>query len=117
MRIHWQLILIGAAVALTACWIDAVTFTQGDVGLCGNNILDPGEICDDGNNQNGDGCDPGCLIEACGNSVTELGEECDTGLSDSPSCNGSICTFARCGDGYANQNFTPAGGEGSPEQC
>ena len=28
--------------------------------LCGNNILDPGEICDDGNKVNGDGCNAFC---------------------------------------------------------
>jgi len=31
-----------------------------DLPLCGNNILDPGEICDDGNKINGDGCNAFC---------------------------------------------------------
>ncbi len=29
-------------------------------GHCGNGRLDPGELCDDGNNEDFDGCDPAC---------------------------------------------------------
>jgi cysteine-rich repeat protein len=28
--------------------------------MCGNGMLDPGEVCDDGNTTNGDGCDNDC---------------------------------------------------------
>ncbi len=31
--------------------------------LCGNGIVEPGEECDDGNNDNGDGCSAICLLE------------------------------------------------------
>ncbi len=31
--------------------------------LCGNNTIDPGEQCDDGNTSTGDGCDASCQIE------------------------------------------------------
>ncbi len=34
------------------------------VDLCGNNVQDPGESCDDGNRMSGDGCDEQCVIEA-----------------------------------------------------
>lgn len=32
--------------------------------LCGNNTLDLGEMCDDGNNEPGDGCAPSCTDES-----------------------------------------------------
>ena len=31
--------------------------------VCGNGVLEPSEACDDGNNNNGDGCSSTCLIE------------------------------------------------------
>lgn len=31
--------------------------------LCGNNLIDSGEECDDGNNQDGDGCSSTCQVE------------------------------------------------------
>jgi cysteine-rich repeat protein len=30
---------------------------------CGNDVVDPGETCDDGNHLAGDGCSPGCQLE------------------------------------------------------
>lgn len=30
---------------------------------CGNNVVEPHEDCDDGNRENGDGCDQGCRVE------------------------------------------------------
>jgi cysteine-rich repeat protein len=64
--------------------------------LCGNGAEDPGELCDDGNAQYGDGCshcqvEPGwtcpvfgqpCLsMYACGNGLLSPGEACDDGNS------------------------------------
>ncbi|MEZ4399536.1 MAG: hypothetical protein R3B06_05940 [Kofleriaceae bacterium] len=49
---------------------------------CGNQRLDPGEPCDDGNNVPGDGCAADCASdETCGNGVVDLvtGEQCDDG--------------------------------------
>lgn len=39
----------------------SVDDTTTDVELCGNGALDPGELCDDGNEIVGDGCNPGCI--------------------------------------------------------
>ncbi len=46
---------------------------------CGNDKVDDGEECDDGNTQSGDGCSADCTLEAaeCGNGIIEDGEECD----------------------------------------
>jgi cysteine-rich repeat protein len=48
---------------------------------CGNNTVEDPEVCDDGNLEPGDGCEPDCTptpIE-CGNMKVEEGEECDDG--------------------------------------
>ena len=57
---------------------------QGDtpVEICGNDILEELEQCDDGNTINGDGCSASCTVEnvvACGNGVLEGSEQCDDG--------------------------------------
>jgi cysteine-rich repeat protein len=48
---------------------------------CGNNVVDPGEECDDGNRTIGDGCDDNCELEPaqanCGNNIMEADEQCD----------------------------------------
>lgn len=60
--------------------------------VCGNNSIDTGEDCDDGNFDGGDGCSPTCLNEGsnlkygsvCGNGgAPEKGESCDAGAKDS----------------------------------
>ncbi len=47
---------------------------------CGDDILDVGELCDDGNNSDGDGCRADCRkLESCGDAVIDSGEQCDDG--------------------------------------
>lgn len=51
---------------------------------CGDGVVDDlrGEVCDDGNRLDGDGCRPDCLsTETCGNDVVDfaVGEQCDDG--------------------------------------
>src|SRR5438045_1398948 len=37
---------------------------------CGNGIIEPGEVCDDGNTRDGDGCSPDCKSnESCGHAI------------------------------------------------
>lgn len=97
---------------------------------CGNEILDLGETCDDGNNVDGDGCDSSCQDEVsgqvCGNDILERSEQCDGSLLNGATCisagydggslscmpagggpMGSGCTFntggcTECGDGIVN---------------
>jgi len=47
--------------------------------LCGDGINQVTEECDDGNTDNGDGCNSLCKLEECGNGVTDAGEDCDDG--------------------------------------
>jgi cysteine-rich repeat protein len=39
--------------------------------ICGNNLVEHSEACDDGNTMSGDGCDSSCRRELMGGSVTE----------------------------------------------
>jgi len=36
---------------------------SGSVSDCGNGVVEPGEECDDGNDDDGDGCDHACVVE------------------------------------------------------
>ena len=72
---------------------------------CGNGKVQPskGEVCDDGNNVNGDGCSADCRSrETCGNGIVDpaAGEQCDTS-GESAFCDAD-CTVAFCGDGKVN---------------
>ena len=49
---------------------------------CGNQVINDGEACDDGNTAAGDGCTPACQVEP--------GWAC---------ADGGVCQAARCGDG------------------
>jgi cysteine-rich repeat protein len=71
---------------------------------CGDGDLDPGETCDDGNTNNGDGCSAQCQIEVpvCGdgNVDPEIGEECDDGNTvDGDGCSANCTIEPYCGDG------------------
>jgi len=63
--------------------------------VCGNSFLEPGEECDDGNTQNGDGCSFDCEKEAaCGDGkVNQDGEQCDDGnTNDGDGCSATCQT-------------------------
>lgn len=85
---------------------------QGGMGgasqFCGNGVLDPGETCDDGNGQMGDGCNDVCQIDAvCGNGKKESGEACDDGGIVSGDGCSATCTLEMgtvCGNAIDLQN-------------
>ncbi|MCC6766611.1 MAG: DUF4215 domain-containing protein [Deltaproteobacteria bacterium] len=69
--------------------------------VCGDTIPDAGELCDDGNLVDGDGCDSNCTPTGCGNGIQTLGETCDDGnLVDGDGCD-SNCTATGCPNGIA----------------
>jgi len=79
--------------------------TEFGVAVCGNGVLETGEQCDDGNNNNFDGCSEHCTIEicgTCGNGKVESGEECDDGNTNNGDGCSSICQFEKCGNGVLN---------------
>jgi len=45
--------------------------------MCGNNQVDPGEQCDDGNTINNDGCSNECKNPICGDGIKNGQETCD----------------------------------------
>ncbi|MFA6255020.1 MAG: polymorphic toxin-type HINT domain-containing protein [Patescibacteria group bacterium] len=63
------------------------------VPVCGNNIKDPGEECDDGNTVSGDGCSATCQLEVgCGDgSLDPVTEECDDNNITSGDCCSADC--------------------------
>ncbi|MBW2457609.1 MAG: hypothetical protein JRI68_24100 [Deltaproteobacteria bacterium] len=84
----------------TFAWLSA----GGGGPQCGNGTLDSGEVCDDGNNVNCDGCRADCSAyeTGCGDTFVCAGEVCDDGnTSDCDGCRGNCSGFETgCGDGY-----------------
>ena len=69
---------------------------------CGDARLDPAEVCDDGNNVDGDGCSRDCRsTEFCGNGIVDVavGEVCDDGnFRDGDGCSRDCRSLERCGN-------------------
>jgi large repetitive protein len=68
---------------------------------CGDGYVEPGEECDDGNLEFGDGCSGYCEFEdgLCGNGVVDGTEECDDGnLESGDSCDPGCYREACHGD-------------------
>jgi cysteine-rich repeat protein len=72
------------------------------VAVCGNGVVETGEQCDDGNNNNFDGCSEHCTLEICGNGTIDASEQCDDGnTADGDGCSAN-CTIeggTACGNG------------------
>jgi len=82
---------------------DIITIAAIRNAICGNNIIETNEECDDGNTNNSDGCSSVCKIETaiCGNRRIELWEECDDGnVTPNDGCS-TVCKIetAVCGNG------------------
>lgn len=107
----------GILQGLEQCDLGAADFTNSEgcnlicsKPFCGNGVTEsvvvPGETpatryeeeCDDGNNEDGDGCSSRCLFERCGNARIDPGEECDDGnITNGDGCS-ACCTVERCGN-------------------
>ncbi|MEZ4453259.1 MAG: DUF4215 domain-containing protein [Nannocystaceae bacterium] len=81
--------------------------TTTSAGVCGDGNLDPGEECDDGNDDEADACTNTCTNAACGDGIVNGDEGCDDGNDDDTDECTSACLPAACGDG-----FVQAGVEG-----
>ena len=96
--------------------IDATATGTGETGAdtesqtteptpeCGDGVVNGTEECDDGNQDNGDGCESNCTNTAvCGDGVVQVGEVCDDGnTNDDDQCSGDCQTATPdqvCGNG------------------
>jgi len=92
------------------------------VPICGDNVAEGPEACDDGNQVSGDGCNANCSSnETCGNGFTDLAlavpEECDGGTQCS-----ATCVLFRCGNmvvdpGEVCDDGNQAAGDGCSAAC
>lgn len=97
--------------------VDTGTDTVDPV-VCGNGVVDEGELCDDGNTDDTDACGNDCapvwdaLCAPC-----ETSEACAVGAGacvasfDADSACGTPCDAAACPDGFACQEVTTTEGE------
>jgi cysteine-rich repeat protein len=93
------------AIAITIGLFFLCACVPKEEGVCGDNVVDNGEECDDGNTVGGDGCDFNCKIEippGCGNGNLDAGEQCDDGNTvggDGCGANCQVEPSPGCGDG------------------
>ena len=127
---HWLIVVAVVGLGLSAC-VDGGNKDGGpdeDAGgpVCGDGILEGDEECDDGNTDNGDGCDENCALEPveCGDGLVGGDEECDDGDDNSdtePDACRTDCTDPICGDGVIDTNeFCDDGDDNSdtePDAC
>ena len=78
------------------------------IGTCGNGIVEDniGEVCDDGNELDGDGCSANCMRnEVCGDGIvdTAAGEICDDGNEeDGDGCSRDCMSDETCSNGITD---------------
>lgn len=74
--------------------------SDDEKGICGDNSISTGEVCDDGNANSGDGCRSDCLgKEECGDGIPDIGEICDDGNTNSgDGCRDDCLAFEICGN-------------------
>jgi cysteine-rich repeat protein len=58
--------IVGALLVLIGC----------QPSFCGDGTTDPGEACDDTNNNDADGCEADCSLPSCSNGIVDPGELC-----------------------------------------
>jgi len=66
---------------------------------CGNGVVEGGEQCDDGNQNNNDACTNACLNKRCGDGYVQSPERCDDGNTVNNDGCTNACTSPACGDG------------------
>jgi cysteine-rich repeat protein len=87
--------------------IAQVTIGVAHASTCGDGVVQAGfEQCDDGNDDNHDGCLDTCVVARCGDGIARTGvEQCDDGnLSNNDACL-TTCRVASCGDGSVFTGF------------
>jgi cysteine-rich repeat protein len=57
-------------------WLACGQGNQNQPPVCGNLLVEVGEQCDDGNNNDADGCEANCSLPRCQNNIVDPGENC-----------------------------------------
>lgn len=83
------------------CAVSATSFEVTGAPVCGNNALETGEECDDGNTSSGDGCSATCMAEAAADLI-------ETAVSNPPSTANVTSSFSVT-DTVENISVTTAG--------
>jgi len=84
---------------------------HGSPSICGDELLNPGEQCDNGpanSDTSPDACRTNCRFPRCGDGVTDTGEECDERewrLAGTPNHCRADCTLPVCGDGIHDDQY------------
>jgi len=69
------------------------------IDVCGDSMQCGSEQCDDGNFDDGDGCDSTCRTTGCGSGARTVGESCDDGNGINGDGCDNNCKFSGCGNG------------------
>ncbi|MEN8141277.1 MAG: hypothetical protein ABFR97_08660 [Thermodesulfobacteriota bacterium] len=102
------------AINKAICFADhGGVFSQTLPAVCGDGVVDPGEVCDQGANNSdsrANACRTDCRAYYCGDGVLDSGEECDSGqeshsligqsgFNTTPNGCRNGCKLPVCGDG------------------
>ena len=75
--------------------------------MCGDGVVAGDEVCDDGNQDDGDTCLGSCVAAVCGDGVLHVGvEACDDGNADDLDACSDACVQATCFDKIHNGGET-----------
>ena len=103
---------------------DTGTTDAMPVAVCGNDVVEPGEECDDGNVDPYDACLENCVMATCGDLVVQDGvEECDDGKNgDNDDGCSDDCMGPVCGDGVVHipedcDDMNANNGDGCENDC
>jgi cysteine-rich repeat protein len=106
---------------------DGATSATSSDGSCGNRVVDANEECDDGNLDNGDGCNAACKHECKENANCDDGNPCNGAetcsdhkcrTADKPADEGTSCgTGKYCSKGICSQNTCGDKLVSGDEQC
>jgi cysteine-rich repeat protein len=109
------------ATATDATATDATTTdTTGDPPVCGDGNVDPGEECDDANDDNQDACLDDCTNATCGDGYLQDGVEgCDDGNDDDGDECTNACELAACGDAIVHEGVEQCddGNQSNTDAC
>ncbi len=85
----------------TTCTVGSTTGAchSGQCAICGDRVTEPGESCDDGNDNNTtDSCTQKCQPPQCGDGYLQAGEQCDDGNTSAGDGCLPNCVLNTCGD-------------------